>query len=60
MVELEKKGGRLELVTYGYSENIQENAGDGWTKNTEYVIKVLDKIYKKMEASTAMAVAGMS
>jgi type IV pilus assembly protein PilM len=57
MVELEKKGGRLALVTYGYSENIQEKSGDGWTKNTEYVIKVLDKIYKKMEASTAMAVA---
>ncbi|HTX87126.1 MAG TPA: type IV pilus assembly protein PilM [Candidatus Nanoarchaeia archaeon] len=57
MVELEKKQGKIELVSYGYSENIQEAAGDGWTKNTEYVIKVIDKIYKKMEATTNLAVA---
>jgi type IV pilus assembly protein PilM len=57
MVELEKRGSKIELVTYGYSENLNELAGDGWTKNTDYVIKVIDKIYKKMEATTAMAVA---
>ncbi|MDD5527511.1 MAG: type IV pilus assembly protein PilM [Patescibacteria group bacterium] len=57
MVELEKRQGRIELVSYGYSENIKEAAGDGWTKNTEYVVKVIDKIYKKMEATTDMAVA---
>jgi type IV pilus assembly protein PilM len=57
MVELEKKGGKVELVTYGYSENLKERAGDGWTKNTDYIIKVIDKIYKRMEATTAMAVA---
>jgi type IV pilus assembly protein PilM len=57
MVELEKKQGRIELVSYGYSENIKEIAGDGWTKNTEYVVKVIDKIYKKMEATTNLAVA---
>jgi type IV pilus assembly protein PilM len=57
MVELEKKGGRPALVSYGYSENINEMAGDGWTKNTEYVIRVIDKIYKKMEATTDLAVA---
>ncbi|MDD4901776.1 MAG: type IV pilus assembly protein PilM [Patescibacteria group bacterium] len=57
MVELEKKQGRIELVSYGYSENIKEIAGDGWTKNTEYVVKVIDKVYKKMEATTNLAVA---
>jgi type IV pilus assembly protein PilM len=57
MVELEKKQGKIELVSYGYSESINEIAGDGWTKNTEYVIKVIDKVYKKMEATTNMAVA---
>lgn len=57
MVELEKRGNKIELVTYGYSENLKETVGDGWTKNPDYVIKVIDKIYKKMEASTAMAVA---
>jgi type IV pilus assembly protein PilM len=57
MVELEKRQGKIELVSYGYSENIKEIAGDGWTKNTEYVVKVIDKIYKKMEATTNMAVA---
>jgi type IV pilus assembly protein PilM len=57
MVELEKRGSKLELVTYGYSESLKESAGDGWTKNTDYIIKVIDKIYKKMEASTALAVA---
>jgi type IV pilus assembly protein PilM len=57
MVELEKKQGRIQLVSYGYSENIQESSGDGWTKNVDYVIKVIDKIYKKMEATTDMAVA---
>jgi type IV pilus assembly protein PilM len=30
---------------------------EGWTKNTEYVVKVIDKVYKKMEASTDKAVA---
>lgn len=45
------------MVSYGYSENVKEIAGDAWTKNTEYVIKVIDKIYKKMEAATNMAVA---
>lgn len=57
MVELEKKQGKIELVSYGYSENVKEIAGDGWTKNTEYVVKVIDKIYKKMEATTDLAVA---
>jgi type IV pilus assembly protein PilM len=57
MVELEKKGGQPTLVSYGYSENINEASGDGWTKNTDYVIRVIDKIYKKMEATTDLAVA---
>lgn len=57
MVELAKRGGKLELVTYGYSENAREGVLDGWTKNTDYVVKVVDKIYKKMEASTEKAVA---
>lgn len=57
MVELAKRGGKLELVTYGYSENAREGVMEGWTKNTEYVIKAIDKIYKKMEASTDKAVA---
>jgi len=56
MVELERKGNKIELVTYGYSENLKEAAGDGWTKNSDYVIKVIDKIYKKMETSSTMAV----
>jgi type IV pilus assembly protein PilM len=57
MVELEKKQGKIQLVSYGYSENIKEIAGDGWTKNVEYVVKVIDKVYKKMEATTNIAVA---
>jgi type IV pilus assembly protein PilM len=57
MVELAKSGNKLELVTYGYSENAHEGAMDGWTKNTEYVVKVVDNIYKKMEASTNKAIA---
>jgi type IV pilus assembly protein PilM len=57
MVELGKKQDKIELLSYGYSENIKEIAGEGWTKNTEYVVKVIDKIYKKMEASTNLAVA---
>lgn len=57
MVELEKKQGRLHLVTYGYSENIKElSDGENWTKNTDYVKKVIDRIYKKMEATTDRAV----
>jgi type IV pilus assembly protein PilM len=57
MVELEKRQGKIELVSYGYSENIKELAGEGWTKNIDYIVKVVDKIYKKMEATTNLAVA---
>ncbi len=57
MVELAKRGGKLELVTYGYSENAREGVMDGWTKNVDYVVRVIDKVYKKMEASTDKAVA---
>jgi len=30
---------------------------DGWTKNVDYVVKVMDKVYKSMEASSDKAVA---
>ncbi|HTW96868.1 MAG TPA: type IV pilus assembly protein PilM [Candidatus Methylomirabilis sp.] len=57
IVELEKRGDKVSLVTYGYSENIKELAGDGWMKNTDYLVKVIDKIYRETEATTHLAVA---
>jgi type IV pilus assembly protein PilM len=57
MVELGKKGNRVELVTYGYSETIKEGFSDDWLKDAEYVARVIDKIYRKMEGSAEKAVA---
>jgi len=59
IVQLEKKQGKIHLITYGFAENKKENVNDGWTKNIDYVVKVIDKIYKEMEATSDKAVASL-
>jgi type IV pilus assembly protein PilM len=57
MVELGRKNGKIELITYGYSENSKDLAIDNWMKDTDNIVKVINNIYKKMEATTEKAVA---
>ena len=59
MVQLEKKAGRIHLVTYGYSENKKKTESVGWTKNIDYVAQIIDKIYKEMEATSDKSVASL-
>jgi type IV pilus assembly protein PilM len=57
MVELGKKGKKIELITYGYSESIKEGCSNIWLKNPDYVAMIIDKIYRQMGGSAEKAVA---
>ncbi len=57
MVELEKRKNGIELLGYGFSENVKENAEESWTKKTDYVVRMIDKIYKEMGGSSTNAIA---
>lgn len=59
MVQLEKKSGKIKLVTYGYSENKKEIGDGSWTKNVDFVANVIDKTYKEMEGTSEKAVASL-
>jgi len=59
MVQLEKSQGKLNLVTYGFSENKKESDAKNWTKDTLSTVKIIDKIYKDMGATTDKAVASL-
>lgn len=59
MVQLEKKQDKLRLVTYGFSEKKKENGNDNWTKDIFYAVKIIDKIYREMGATSDKAVASL-
>ena len=57
LVELTKKKGKMELSTYAFSENKKIFTDSGWLKDSEYVVKIIEKLYEESGATGKMAVS---
>ena len=59
MVELKKENGRPRLFSYGFSENKNIEAHDNKKNNTDYIAKIINKIWQESGMASKNAVAAL-
>lgn len=59
MVEMRKQGSKLNLVTYGFTENNNGVIDDDWNKNLDYLAEVINEVVAKSKITTRTAVAAL-
>jgi type IV pilus assembly protein PilM len=59
MVELERRGNRLELLSYGFSENKAVESKNDFKNDIEYQALAINKIYEKSGMMVKNAVASL-
>ncbi len=57
LVELVKNKGEVELSTYAFSENKDISSDSSRLKDPEYIIKIIEQLYQKSEATSRSAVS---
>lgn len=59
MVELRKQGSKLNLVSYGFTENKDEIVNSEWNKNTNYVATIVKELANRSGIKSKIAIAAL-
>lgn len=59
MVELKKEGGRLRLLSYGFTENLDELVKADWQNDVRYIANIINKLRAEAGITSRSAVAAL-
>jgi len=59
IVELERSSNGLRLLTYGFTEDVDEIKKNEWQNDPKYTAKVINEVCKKAGATSRMAVTAL-